>query len=323
MAAKHREDELREKNLNLEKIVLERTLELHKLNAVLEIENVERQAAEASLQQINAELETRVFERTRELQKMNAALEEEVGERQAAEEALLESETRLESILSAMPDIILLFDKNTRLIDIRRRHDESPFLPIPLETTLKKSVPEILPPTIAKAYETSIRQVLQGGVTPIVEFSALIEGVMRTSETRFATCGSEEVLAIVRDVTERKHDEAVAVLFSEMTAKVIAEEPIDKILTSACEKLVSEYNFAFCGLRWKEPDGTVRFGASAGKLADVFRREEEYTPRWDQPDGSWLAVDVILSGQGKIIRNRKCMADETLKRADKYKLQSS
>ena len=86
MAAKQREDELRKKNLNLEKIVLERTLELHKLNAVLEIENVERQAAEASLQQINAELETRVFERTRELQEMNAALEEEVSERQAAED---------------------------------------------------------------------------------------------------------------------------------------------------------------------------------------------------------------------------------------------
>ena len=323
MAAKQREDELRKKNLNLEKIVLERTLELHKLNAVLEIENVERQAAEASLQQINAELETRVFERTRELQEMNAALEEEVSERQAAEDALLESETRLESILSAIPDIILLFDNNSRLIDIRRRHGESPFLPIPLESALKKSVPEILPPEIAAAYETSIRQVLQCGATPVIELSAPSEGVLRTSETRFVACGSDEVLAIVRDVTEKKHDEAVAVLFSEMTARVISEEPIDAILTSACEKLVNEYCFPYCGLRWKEPDGTVRFGASAGKLADVVTKEADYVPRWDQPDGTWLAVDVILSGQGKIIRNREFMSDETLKRADKYKLQSA
>ena len=323
MQVKHREDELLEQNSKLENTVLERTLELHKLNALLEIENVERQAAESSLQQINAELENRVFERTRELQEMNAALEEEIGERQAAEDALLESETRLESILSAIPDIILLFDKNTRLIDIRRRQDEPFFIPIPLESALKKSVPEILPPEIAAAYETSIRQVLRCGATPVIEFSAPIDGVMRTSETRFVACGSEEVLAIVRDVTEKKQDEAVAVLFSEMTARVISEEPIDAILTSACEKLVNEYNFSYCGLRWKEPDGTVRYGAAAGKLNDFVAKEADYVPRWDQPDGTWLAVDVILSGQGMVIRNREFMTDETLKRADKHKIQSA
>ena len=45
------------------------------IHAILEIENTERQVAEASLQQLNAELEARVFERTRALQEMNAAME--------------------------------------------------------------------------------------------------------------------------------------------------------------------------------------------------------------------------------------------------------
>jgi hypothetical protein len=124
------------------------------------------------------------------------------------------------------------------LIDIRRRNDAVPYLP--LESTLKKRVPEILPPQIAALYENSIRQVLSSGVAPVIEFSVPVDGVMKTSETRFVKCGSEEVLAIVRDVTEKNHDAAVAVLFREMTAKVISEEPIDAILTSACEQLVIE-----------------------------------------------------------------------------------
>ena len=93
MTVKLREDELLEQNSKLENTVLERTLELHKLNAILEIENVERQAAESSLQQINAELETRVFERTRELQEMNAALEEEIGVRQAAVDSIIDRDS--------------------------------------------------------------------------------------------------------------------------------------------------------------------------------------------------------------------------------------
>jgi PAS domain S-box-containing protein len=310
-------------NSKLESTVLERTLELQRLNEVLEIENVERQAAEASLQQINAELESRVFERTSELQDMNASLEEEVTERQAAEEALLESETRLESILSAMPDIILLFDKDTRLIDIRRRQDAPLFIPMPLDKALKKSVPELLPPQIAEMYEKSIWQVLQRGSTPVIEFSVPIDGRMRSSETRFVSCGSEEVLAIIRDVTERKHDEAVAVLFREMTSKVISEEPIDAILTSACEQLVNEYDFSYCGLRWKDHDGTVGYGAAAGKLAGIVAQEEDYVPRWDKTKVTWLAADVILSGKSQVIRNQNFITDDTRKRFIKHNIQSA
>jgi len=289
----------------------------NKQNSNNQVEN------QAQLLEMNAELETRVFERTRDLQEMNATLEAEVSERQTAENALLESETRLESILSAMPDTILLFDKDTRLIDIRQRQDAAPLLPIPLETALKRSVPEILPPEIAALYEKSIRQVLLCGTTPVVEFSVPIEGVKRTSETRFVSCGSEEVLAIVRDVTEKKHDDAFAVLFREITTKVIAEEPIDAILTSACEQLVNEYGFSYCGLRWKNHEGTIGYGAAAGKLADFVEQEEDYVPRWDKTKLTWLAADVILSGKSQIIRNQNFITDNTRKKAIQQNIQSA
>ncbi len=273
---------------------------------------------QTQLLELNAELETKVLERTQDLQEMNALLEEEVAERQAAEEALMESETRLESILAAMPDIILLFDKNSRLIDLHQRQGMASFLPA--ETALKKRVPELLPPEIAEMYERSIQQVLMHGVAPVVEFSVPVEGVMRTNETRFVPCGTEEVLAIVRDVTESKHDEAVAVLFRAMTEKVIAEEPIDTILTGACEQLANEYNFAYCGIRWKDSDGTIRYGVSADRVG----WEDDGTPRWDdEPDGAWLAAEVILSGKSKVITNGAFTSNVTRERAVRRNIQSA
>ena len=62
--------------------------EIQEMNATLEEEVMERQAAQIALADLNTELESNVNERTCELQDMNAALEEEVMERQAAQEAL-------------------------------------------------------------------------------------------------------------------------------------------------------------------------------------------------------------------------------------------
>ncbi|BBB90543.1 MAG TPA: MASE3 domain-containing protein [Methylomusa anaerophila] len=69
--------------------------DLQEINAALEEEVMERQAAQESLRQMNAELETKVNERTSQLQDINAALEEEIAERQAIQEALLASRDAL------------------------------------------------------------------------------------------------------------------------------------------------------------------------------------------------------------------------------------
>jgi diguanylate cyclase (GGDEF)-like protein len=62
--------------------------ESQELNATLEEEVAEREAAQLALAEMNAGLETIVRQRTQELQEMNASLEEEIAERKAAQEEL-------------------------------------------------------------------------------------------------------------------------------------------------------------------------------------------------------------------------------------------
>jgi diguanylate cyclase (GGDEF)-like protein len=64
--------------------------EIQEMNATLEEEVMERQAAQVALVDLNAALENKVKERTCDLQDMNATLEEEIMERQMAQEALIQ-----------------------------------------------------------------------------------------------------------------------------------------------------------------------------------------------------------------------------------------
>jgi len=72
-----------------------KVIEIQEINATLEEEVMERQAAQAALANLNAELENKVTKRTQELQDMNATLEEEIMERQTAENILRENRDEL------------------------------------------------------------------------------------------------------------------------------------------------------------------------------------------------------------------------------------
>ena len=88
-------------------------LEIQEINATLEEEMMERQAAQAALVNLNIDLENKINERTQDLQDINAALEEEIMERQAAQEALNEKNQVIKKIaysdsLTGLPNRALL-----------------------------------------------------------------------------------------------------------------------------------------------------------------------------------------------------------------------
>ena len=75
--------------LKEKEVMLESNMqEIQEMNATLEEEVMERQAAQEALVKFNAELENTVNERTHDLQNMNAALEEEIRIRQNVQQAL-------------------------------------------------------------------------------------------------------------------------------------------------------------------------------------------------------------------------------------------
>ena len=76
----------------------------------IESQMAELRQAEKALKRHSDELEKMVAQRTQELETTNKSLKKEIGEREHTEEALIEREERLQAILAASPDPMVMYD---------------------------------------------------------------------------------------------------------------------------------------------------------------------------------------------------------------------
>ncbi len=148
------------------------------------IDNLE--AAYKELGEINRNLEKRVDDRTE-------ALRKEIGERKAVAEALRKSEHQTQALLDAIPDLMYRMRRDGYLFDFR----------VPKDFGSVVTSGEIL--SAVHNHMHFVERALETGEMQIFEYQILVDGRMRDHEVRLVVSGSDEVLAIVRDITDRKH----------------------------------------------------------------------------------------------------------------------
>ena len=126
----------------------------------------------------------------------------DVTERICAENALRESETQNRALFDAIPDQIFLISNEGVFLDYRS--GDTLGLYVPPDEFLGKTVAEILPPEVAALYMESLHEVLETGQTKTFEYPLPIDGILYDWECRLVCFGRRQVLAMVRDITERK-----------------------------------------------------------------------------------------------------------------------
>jgi two-component system, sensor histidine kinase and response regulator len=125
----------------------------------------------------------------------------DVTERLRTEKALQESEARHRAVLAAMPDMVFRLDRAGTYLDYKA--DRVTELPAPPEAFLGRRVAEVLPADVASVLEATIKRVLASGGTETIEYTLDLSGSLRDFEARLVSVGPDEVVAVVRDVTER------------------------------------------------------------------------------------------------------------------------
>ena len=132
---------------------------------------------------------------------------EDITDRKATEEALIRSETRNKMLLAAIPDLMFILSREGDYIDCRANNNHS--LAMPRREVIGKNIADIgftaqdlqaIKNHIARAFAT--RQV------QTFEYNLETPGGGSNWEARIVALNDEEVLCIVRDITERKKTEA-------------------------------------------------------------------------------------------------------------------
>ncbi len=129
----------------------------------------------------------------------------DITERKQTEEALRSSLATNRALINALPD--LMFRINGEGIFVNFKASKTHNVLLPPEDFLGKSVREVMPHDVAELTMNSITQALATGELQIFECQMLIAENTCHYETRIAVSAEDEVMVIVRDITERKQAE--------------------------------------------------------------------------------------------------------------------
>ena len=180
----------------------------------------------------------------------NRYLKSEILERKQAEEDLQISENQKADILKAIPDLIFILNQEGDFIDIYAEDDTK--LIISREQAIGKNISNLFSPEVAKEALEAFKQTIL--TKELVQFSYQVDVAGKPSffEARIVPTANDKVLAIVRDITERKRAELEENISQDRAKKqrnAIAKMAVDSDisfgdLSTSFDKLTREVSLA-------------------------------------------------------------------------------
>lgn len=159
----------------------------------------DRKLTESELQALHDDLEAQVKERTSQVLATTEQLQQE-------QQALQASYATNRALLNAIPDTMFRISSDGYFVNYSApKHHTLPFVP---KHCLHKNLTTVLPGKTACEMQTCIEQVLATGKIKIFEFHIEADGgSLIYFEARIVKSDAKEVIAIIRDITERTNVE--------------------------------------------------------------------------------------------------------------------
>ncbi len=115
--------------------------------------------------------------------------------------ALQKSDEQQRILLKAIPDLMFRLRSDGTFLDYKAERESD--LAVSPERIIGNKIQDLLHAPIASLTLTNIRRALETRRTQIYEYDLNVHGTPRRYEARLVLSGADEVLAIVRDITER------------------------------------------------------------------------------------------------------------------------
>jgi PAS domain S-box-containing protein len=129
-------------------------------------------------------------------------ISQDITEQVRAEEAVTLFQRRNEAFLTAIPDLMIVMDKNGICVDIQSNSEEK--FKIERNNLIGKNLGDYLELDLKEKLQNSIKKVLASETTQTDNYQIINKGQTYYYEARFVPYPNEHVFAIVRDTTSQK-----------------------------------------------------------------------------------------------------------------------
>lgn len=160
---------------------------------------------------------TELKEAEEEIKTLNAVLEARVQERTAE---LARAEARQRALLEAIPDMVFRLDRDGNFLDFSTPADQPTLISrTEIIGANMRSLP--LPPAVIEAALDAYERAITTGAMQTLEYSVPTPTDLEYFESRIVRSGPDEVVSIVRDITNRKRSEEALRLSEQRLRQII------------------------------------------------------------------------------------------------------
>ncbi len=167
---------------------------------------------------------------------------EDITKEKETEEKLFKKTKELQAVFSVLPDLFFKINKDGVFIDYIAGEIKDLYLPP--KDFLGKSFKDIFPPQLADLFMNQLKNSLEKNKMEVVEYELTIEGEKKFFESRIIPFSSDQVVAVVRNITSKKIWEK-ALKESEARFRSISENALAGVYIIQDDKFLYA-NPAFC-----------------------------------------------------------------------------
>lgn len=185
-------------------------------------------------------LQQAVLSRTREISEINRQLQLDIAERKRVEAALRENEARTRALVDAVPDLMIRLSRDGTFLDYRSEHDED-LLMDPEEIQGTKLQNSGMPEPVVNEVLEKVAAAIDQKEMQSLEYSLDMTNGRQEYEARIVRSGLNEVVTIVRNITERKRMEA-EIREREQQYRAIFESVRDGLIITDLQGRLVDFN---------------------------------------------------------------------------------